>query len=140
MMMRADENATVVEGCTAEELLACIAGDNYDECVAACGNGSEEPEEPTGNGYVTVKGKAASTQEVAKNAVNKKIGTITLKAGEYDTTVSSVVIGHSGLGDATAVSVQLFYNWEAVSSQKSMSKSSQQATYLMDGIQLVEAK
>ena len=46
-----------------------------------------------------------------KNAVNKKIGTITLKAGEYDTTVSSVVIGHSGLGDATNVSVQLFYNW-----------------------------
>jgi hypothetical protein len=53
---------------------------------------------------------------------------MTLKAGEYDTTVSSVVIGHSGLGDATNVSVQLFQNGVAVTSQKTISKSSQQVT------------
>ena len=47
--MRADENATVVEGCTAEELLACIAGDNYDECVASCGWVNESDNENWGN-------------------------------------------------------------------------------------------
>ena len=45
MMMRADESYTPgAEGCTAEELLACVTADDYDACIAAC-NG-EEPEEP----------------------------------------------------------------------------------------------
>ena len=127
--MRADDSysPSTVEGCTAEELLKCITADDYDACIAACA-GDEEGEETTGNGFVTVKWKAAATQEVARNAVNKNIWTMTLKAGEYDTTVSSVVIKHSWLGDATAVSVQLFQNGVAVTSQKAISKSSQQVT------------
>ncbi len=96
MMMRADENANIVEGCTAEELLACIAGDNYDECVASCG--SEEEEETTGNGLATVsKVSVPAAQEIPANATNVKVGTIKLTAGEYDTKVSSVEISRDGL-------------------------------------------
>ena len=126
MMMRADKGYTPNEKCSLEEMVACALAEDTDACLAAC-TGNEE-ETPTGNGFVTVKGKAASTQDVAKNAVNKNVWTMTLKAGEYDTTVSSVVIGHSGLGDATNVSVQLFQNGVAVTSQKTISKSSQQVT------------
>jgi hypothetical protein len=125
MMMRSDSSYTPTEGCSAEELLKCLTADDYDACVAACSNAQEEENLP---GYAKVTGKAEATQKVAMNAVNKKIGTITLKAGENDTTVSSVVIGHSGLGDATAVSVQLFNNGVAATSQKNISKSSQQVT------------
>jgi hypothetical protein len=72
MMMRADDSysPSTTEGCTAEELLACITADDYDACIAAC---SEEPEEPTNPGYAKVTTKAAATQTVALNAVEKKI-------------------------------------------------------------------
>ena len=126
MMMRADEGYTPNEKCSLEEMVACALAEDTDACLAAC-TGNEE-ETPTGNGFVTVKGKAAATQDVAFNAVNKNVWTMTLKAGEYDTTVSSVVIWHNWLWDATAVSVQLFQNGVAVTSQKNISKSSQQVT------------
>ena len=126
MMMRSDDSYTPTEGCSAEELLKCLTADDYDACVAACS--AENPAEENLPGYAKVSGKAEATQEVAMNAVNKKVGTVTLKAGENDTTISSIVIGHSGLGDASAVSAQLFQNGVAVSSQKNISKSSQQVT------------
>jgi hypothetical protein len=42
MMMRSDDTYTPTEGCTAEELLACLTADDYDACIAAC---TAEPEE-----------------------------------------------------------------------------------------------
>ena len=48
MMMRADESYTPgAEGCTAEELLACVTADDYDACIAACTEPTtpDEPEE-----------------------------------------------------------------------------------------------
>ena len=128
--MRADDSYVSAKGCDQAEILECLAKSlagevDYDACKAACANEEEQEVLPW---YAKVSGKAAATQEVAYNAVNKKVGTITLKAGENDTTISSIVIGHSGLGDATAVSAQLFNNGVAVSSQKTISKSSQQVT------------
>ena len=91
MMMRADENYTPVEGCTAEEVLACLTASDFDACVAAC-EGNEGEETPANPGFVTVSTKAAADQTVALNAVEKKIGTVTLKAGENDTTVTNIEI------------------------------------------------
>jgi hypothetical protein len=96
MMMRADDSYTPAEGCTAEELLKCITADDYDACIAAC-TGNEGEETPANPGYAKVTTKAASTQTVALNAVEKKIGTVTLTAGENDTTVTNIEITKSGL-------------------------------------------
>ena len=54
MMMRADDSYTPSETCTLEERVACLLGDNAEACLAAC-TGDEGEEEPTGNGFVTVK-------------------------------------------------------------------------------------
>jgi hypothetical protein len=91
-------------------------------------------------GYVTVTGKPAADQEVARNAVNKKVGTITLTAGDNDTTVSSVVVARSGKGNAPDVSVQLFNDGVAVTSQKRVSKSSQEVTLKLSPAVVVKAK
>jgi hypothetical protein len=94
MLMRADENYTSELSCPLEELVECALAEDTDACLAAC-TGNEE-EEPTGNGSVTVsKVGSSSTQNVARNAVNKKIGSIKLTAGEDGATVSSVVVKHS---------------------------------------------
>jgi hypothetical protein len=109
MMMRSDDTYTPTEGCTAEELLKCLTADDYDACIATCSNENNEEEEVLGNAEVTVSAKAAESQKVALNAVNKKIGTVTLKASsESDAIVSTLVINHSGLGDAKTVQLQLY--------------------------------
>ena len=54
MMMRADKNYTPAEGCTTEQIVACALEDDTAACLAKC-SGNENPEEPTGNGYVTVR-------------------------------------------------------------------------------------
>ena len=82
MMMRADESYTPVEGCSAEELLACITADDYDACIAEC-NGGEEPEDP----IVTKKG-TLNVSAVANNWVKaiidgvSELDTIKLNASE----------------------------------------------------------
>jgi hypothetical protein len=97
MMMRADDSYTpATRGCTAEELLACVTSDDYDACIAACSD-AEEGEEEDLPGYAKVSGKAEASQSVALNAVDKKIGTVTLKAGENDTTVTNIEITKAGL-------------------------------------------
>lgn len=113
MMMRADDAYTPTTGCSAEELLACIVADDYDACIAAC---SEDAEEEVLPGYATVSTKAAAAQTVALNAVDKKVWTVTLKAGENDTTVTSIEITKSWLWErADILNVQLMKNWEYVS-------------------------
>jgi hypothetical protein len=43
MMQRAsDEDVEVTDGCSAEELLACVMADDYDECIADCSGEDEE--------------------------------------------------------------------------------------------------
>lgn len=107
MMMRADDAYTPTTGCSAEELLACIIADDYETCIAACSEDAEE--EVVLPGFVTVKGTAAGTQEVPYNTLNVKVGTVTLKAGENDTKISSVEISRNGLYDSanSEVSVAL---------------------------------
>jgi hypothetical protein len=46
MMMRSDDTYTAVEGCTAEELLACFNATDYDACIAACSDEKPAEEEP----------------------------------------------------------------------------------------------
>jgi hypothetical protein len=101
MMMRADEGYTPNEKCSLEEMVACALADDTDACLAAC-TGNEEPEEPVGNGSIKVsKVSAPAAQDVPANAVNVKVGTIKLTAGEYDTKVSSVEISRDGLATFT---------------------------------------
>ena len=117
MMMRSDDTYTPTEGCSAEELLKCLTADDYDACVAACSG--ENPEEEDLPGYASVSTKAAAAQTVALNAVEKKIGTVTLKAGENDTTVTNIEITKSGLWQrADILNVQLMKNGEYVTDGK----------------------
>ena len=111
--------------------------ENTDIADKGDNNGEENNTTP---GYVMVKGKAAADQEVARNAVNKKVGTITLTAGDNDTTVSSVVVARSGKWNATDVSVQLFNDGVAATSQKRVSKSSQEVTLKLSPAVVVKAK
>jgi len=114
MMMRADDAYTPTTGCSAEELLACILADDYESCIAAC-SGTEE-EEVILPGFVTAsRVGSVSTQTTAMNAVDKKVGTIKLTAGENDTTVSAIVIERLGLGQVDEIdNVQLYRNGEYV--------------------------
>jgi hypothetical protein len=74
MMMRSDDNYSPSEtrGCSAEQILKCLVADDYAACIAECATTTDEPTD-NNNGYVKVTGKAAATQEVAMNAVNKNI-------------------------------------------------------------------
>jgi hypothetical protein len=96
MMMRADKGYTPNEKCSLEEMVACALAEDTDACLAAC-TGNEGEEEPANPGYITVSTKAAADQNVALNAVDKKVGTLTLKAGENDSTVTNVEITKAGL-------------------------------------------
>ena len=103
MMMRSDDAYTPITGCDATEIMNCLLleGDEYDACIAACSG--DEQEEENLPGYAKVSGKAEASQSVALNAVDKKIGTVTLKAGENDTTVTAIEITKSGLGAAADI-------------------------------------
>lgn len=118
MMMRADKDYTPAEGCSVEELLKCIAADDYDACMAACSEneGGDDNEEPVGNGSIKVTRVGSSTtKEVAYNAVWLDAWSVKLTAGENDTKVSSLTFKHSGLWAADSVSLRLFINGEAAS-------------------------
>ena len=113
MMMRADNDK-----CSAEEMVLCLVADDVDACMAACG-GEEEPgedeEEPVGNWLIKVsKVSAPSAQEVPANAVNVKVGTIKLTAGEYDTKVSSVEISRDGLATFAKDNLEVALRWANV--------------------------
>jgi hypothetical protein len=96
MMMRADDNYAPAVGCSAEELLTCILADDYEACIAAC---SDEATEVL-PGFVTIsKVSVPAQQDVPKNAVNVKIGTIKLTAGENGARVSSLEISRDGLAN-----------------------------------------
>ncbi len=45
MMQRGSDEGTTADGCSAEELLACITADDYDDCIAECSDVEEEEEE-----------------------------------------------------------------------------------------------
>ena len=67
-------------------------------------------------GYVMISGKAAAEQTVALNAVEAKIGTVTLKAGENDSVVTNIEITKSGLGNIKDIAtIQLMKDGEYVS-------------------------
>ena len=116
MMMRADNDK-----CSAEEMVLCLVADDVDACMAACGGEEEPGEEEELPGYATVSTKAAAAQTVALNAVDKKIGTVTLKAGDNDTTVTALEITKAGLGDAKDVAtISLMRNGEYVTNSATL--------------------
>ncbi len=100
MMMRADEDYTPAVGCSAEEVLACLIADDPDACIAACSDEDAEEVILPGHATVSLVSKAAD-QYVPYDAVNVKVGTIKLTAGENDTKVSSVEVTRSWLADAS---------------------------------------
>ena len=115
MMMRSDSSYTPTEGCTAEELLKCLTADDYDACIATCSNENTDEEESLGNGLAKVsKVSVPAAQDVPANAVNVKVGTIKLTAGEYDTKVSSVEISRDGLATFTKANLEVALRWANV--------------------------
>lgn len=107
--------------------------------IAACAAGLEPVTPPTtgsgGTGITTTTGAVtvaldgtAVAQYVPYNASSVKVGSVKLTATS-DTTVSSVVVTRSGLGNVAGISsLQLAQNGVAVSDTRSMSSSSQTAT------------
>jgi hypothetical protein len=96
-----------------------------DTCPAECANVT-----PVVPGFVTVSAVGSmSTQNVAKNAVDKNIGKIKITAGENDSTVSSVVIKHSGLGnDGDIENIKLSLNGVDATNERNISSSTHTAT------------
>ena len=123
--MRSDEAYTPITGCDATEIMNCLLleGDAYDACIAACsGNEAEEENLP---GYAKVSGKAEASQSVALNAVDKKVGTITLKAGENETTVTNVEITKAGLWARTDIAtISLMKDGEYVTNSATLNSNS----------------
>lgn len=115
MMMRADDAYTPTTGCSAEELLACILAEDYQACIATCSEDAEE--EVAGDGFVTVsKWVIPADQTVAKNAIEANLWSIKLTAGDHDTTISSIEITKSGLGEEKDITdLQIMYKWDYVS-------------------------
>ena len=137
MMMRSDENYTAVEGCTAEELLACFNATDYDACIAKCADEPEEPEEPVGNGFVTIsKVSAAATQKVAMNASKKNVWTIKLTAGEDWATISSIVVKRDWLG-SNNVSVELTNDkWTITTAARNMNSNGEATVRFSPALEL----
>ena len=68
MMMRADTSydANKTQGCSAEELLACISATDFDACIAACSNEeNNEEEDVVKAGTLTVSVKDYSSSVVS---------------------------------------------------------------------------
>ncbi len=101
MMQRADTGTSPAICSLPENVLSCSL--DLDTCPEEC-------QTVVVPGFVTVASiGTTATQYVAMNALGKKIGTIKITAGENDTTVSSVVISHAGLGNASEIDgLQLF--------------------------------
>jgi len=103
MMMRADDAYTPTTGCSAEELLACLTADNFEQCIATC---SEDAEEEILPWFVTVsRVGSVDTQSVPYNATLVKVGTVKLTAGENGARIQSLAITRSGLGNADDIEV-----------------------------------
>lgn len=110
------------------KIAACVGGYNtVDPVVPPYQTGAILPT-ASGSVSVALEGSAVA-QYVPLNASSVKVGTIKLTAGSTDTTVSSVVVTRSGLGDVTGISgIQLAQNGLAVTDSRTMSSSSQTAT------------
>jgi hypothetical protein len=82
----------------------------------------------------------ATTVSVPRNASAIKVGTITLKAGANDTTVSSVVVTRSGLGNAADISsIQLVGADGMTTDSRVLSTSSQSATLKFTNVLTLKA-
>lgn len=85
--------------------------------------------EPTAPGYAEVSlVSAPADQSVPYNANGVKVGTIKLTAGQNATTVSSVTVTRSGLGNVGDLQGAWLANANTVTDVKSFSTSSQSAT------------
>lgn len=88
-----------------------------------------DPTTPTAPGYAEVSlVSAPADQSVPYNANGVKVGTIKLTAGQNATTVSSVTVTRSGLGNVGDLQGAWLANANTVTDVKSFSSSSQSAT------------
>ena len=124
MMMRSDDTYTAVEGCSAEELLACFNADDYDACIAACSN--EGPEEPTDPeevkaGTLNVTMTSEKGGDTPNGTSSLPVVTYTLKAADEDINITSLVVEQKWYGtDNTIDGAALFINGQRVSKIKNL--------------------
>ena len=125
MMMRADESYTPVEGCTAEELLACVTADDYDACIAACSGeeGEEEEQDPeeVKAGTLNVTMKSEEGRDIPNGISALPVVTYTLKAADEDINISALVLSQAWYGtNWTITNAALFINGQRVSKAKDL--------------------
>ncbi len=108
MMMRSDNTYKPVEGCTAEELLACLTAEDFDACTAKCA----KQEDNNTNNEVSKSGTLKVT--VSENNGAKAIiggisdlDTINFNASEAGISVDRIVLERYGYSNASGVTVWL---------------------------------
>jgi len=99
LMMQRGAEDTTTEGCSAEELLACITADDYDECMAACSDVEEEEEETlAGELEVSLDSSTPSTKYVPGWAQNVKFASFQLDASDEDVTLKGLTFKRIWVG------------------------------------------
>ena len=106
MMMRADDSYSPdsTEGCTAEELLACITADDYDACIAACSE-PVNPEEPEGTIDATLNVSVTSNNGDALIWWISDLDTINFKTSDKGVEVTKVTLERVGYSTSADVDV-----------------------------------
>jgi hypothetical protein len=107
MMQRADEDSTS-EGCSAEELLACITAEDYDDCIAECSGEEEEEEEEVyveeKEGTLTVdldSGTPDGDLPIGNTEAISRVPLLTfeVEADDADITLHNLTLEFLGYGD-----------------------------------------
>ncbi|HRX63959.1 MAG TPA: hypothetical protein P5060_02545 [Candidatus Absconditabacterales bacterium] len=127
MMQRADEGEAS-NGCSAEELLACLTADDYEDCIAECADEEEEEVLPDSDGELTfdLNNKSPEAANIASNAQAVEFLTFDVEADGEDVFVSSITLERMGLGDRTDFDkVWLTHNDVIVSNDKSINSEDQ---------------
>ncbi len=113
MMQRADEDASV-GGCTAEELLACITADDYDDCIAACSDEEEEDDEEVvveRDGELTVEYASTNlSDEIPAKIKRVAMLTFDVEAEDADVSLFDAELKFIGFGDYENLEDLSIYN------------------------------
>lgn len=138
MMQRADESgAAEGQGCTAEELLACVTASDYDACVAACSETEEEDITYEGSLEISVNENTPESDTLPWGATAVKVFSFDVSAGSEDATFAWVTLTRKGLGASTDFpKVSLWMNGTRIANGKSISASSNAVTFTNLGIEV----
>lgn len=133
-------NATASRG-EAFKIAACVAGLEPVTTPVEPGTGTTTPPTSTGTtvGAVTValEGTAVA-QYVPKNASSVKVGTVKVTA-TADTTISSVTVNRSGLGNSAGLTISVGQNGMSISESRSVNTATQDSIVRLNNAIVLKA-